>query len=168
MNNYHDNLSGISQWIAACPPDDDGELLAVAREILHQHFPDCAPLRIGETCGIAWALLASPAVGVNGYVLIPAEGHPWSGGLPAGFDRHLDVHGGLTYQQFPIIGFDTGHGYDYWPPEYDPIGVCATMFRRHHPDWIYWTVDMVEAETRQLARQIAAQTTPSLELGGSR
>ena len=166
MNNYHDNLSGISQWIAACPPDDDGELLTVAREILHQHFPDRAPLRIGETCGIAWALLASPAVGVNGYVLIPAEGHPWSGGLPAGFDRRLDVHGGLTYQQFPIIGFDTGQYCDYWPPEYDPIGMYATV--PPGPGWIHWTVDMVEAETRQLARQIAALTTPSLELGGSR
>lgn len=53
-------------------------------------FPeDAPPLEIGVVDGIVWAT-AKGIVGVCGYALIPAEGHPWSKQWPIGRDQSDD------------------------------------------------------------------------------
>ena len=134
-------------------------------------WPDYLPLAVGVEHGIPWAIRPGPCGGINGYVLIPAEGHPWSAGIPdcdcgdedclhGAADQHIDVHGGFTYGGFAgdtgWIGFDTNHGPDRWD---DHTGypnswhihaeILGTAGMR------VWTVDDAIAETKRLARQLA-------------
>jgi hypothetical protein len=99
----------------------------------------------GEESGIRWTTCEAPLYGaVNGYVRIP-KGHPWHG---LGYDDiDVRVHGGLTYSEGDWIGFDCLHLGDYWPGqnEYDLLSYDAE-----------WTAEMVAAETRELARKVAA------------
>lgn len=125
---------------------------AALRKWPHEH---AEPLAIGECDNIVWATVKSPMIGVNGYVLISAESHPWSTGFPDDLEDLIDVHGGITYVQHPWLGFDTGHAWDYWPPEYDRIGI-----QQH--GWptgvtvINWTPELVAEEAKRLATQIVA------------
>ena len=151
---------------------------------------------MGVEDGILWACQRG-TVGICGYALIPAEGHPWSPQLPSGLDsmqeaeesrrallefdalrrqgldfaeackqvhgddpldqdymdRYLDVHGGITYYVHPWVGFDTGHGCDVWPPEWDEHGICSIA--RSYGESIHWTPEMVYEEAKALARQVA-------------
>lgn len=173
------------------------ELLKVARAVWP--FSD-EPLDMGVEDGIVWAVCRAPHAGVNGYAMIPAEGHPWSAELPCdsvqrgdeamewlrvhhdelmrtggdveatfkvmqdlfpervearvSMDDYLDVHGGVTYHHLPWVGFDTGHAWDYWPPECRRNDYVSVEDPDH--EWTRrWTVDMVIEEAKKLARQVA-------------
>lgn len=143
------------------------QLIAVARKA----WPfDSEPMDMGVESGIAWAICRG-GVGVNGYVLIPAEGHPWSAGIPyreedgwnevCPSEYLLEVHGGITYGGGSCdgsdprwLGFDTAHSGDMWDAEFDPHGVC----RAGSPWDKQWTVELVIEEVRSLARQLASIT----------
>jgi hypothetical protein len=137
-------------------PQVFSQLLKVARDIWP--FPN-EPLDMGIECGLVWAVARGVGAGVNGYVLIPAEGHPWSAEFPdEDHWREPDVHGGVTCMQHPWLGFDTNHAWDYWPPEYDPYGQCSIYRGSWGADNMlkYWTVDKVAAEAKYLAALVAA------------
>lgn len=125
-------------------------------------FSPREPLAMGVECGVVWATALSPMGTVNGYALIPAEGHPWSAGVPIhGGDweeyeseRVLQVHGGITYGKGgPWIGFDCMHAWDVWPAEFDRYGVSFAMGDGNDR---FWTPELVAEEAKSLARQIAA------------
>ena len=89
---------------------------------------------------------------INGYIELP-ENHPW-------FDEEEDlqffdgveVHGGITYHEGRIIGFDTNHLGDGQHPEAQFANMGAPVFREEHVH--IWTWEEVEAETRRLADQV--------------
>ena len=93
---------------------------------------------------------------INGYIELP-ENHPW-------FDEEEDlqffdgaeVHGGITYHEGRVIGFDTNHLGDGQHPEAPLANMGAPVFREEHVH--IWTWEEVEAETRRLADQ-AKDTT---------
>lgn len=144
-------------------------LLEAARSVWPFKSAGYDPIDMGIEEGVVWALAPGGVFGVNGYALIPAEGHPWSNGIPHNthpeydYERYatedLKVHGGITYgeSEGPWIGFDTAHLGDSWGAEHDPMGMC-TRVRSMSPDSYarHWTVDMVREEARSLARQLAA------------
>jgi hypothetical protein len=99
----------------------------------------------GVEDGVEWATVVAPLYGaVNGYVRVP-EGHPW-GGLDVD-DIDVEVHGGLTYAREGWIGFDTLHGWDFWPG-------CPTYWQ--HDGAKQWTPELVADEARDLARRVAS------------
>ena len=87
---------------------------------------------------------------INGYVELP-ENHPWlnEGGLHDFND--VDVHGGITYHEGRVIGFDTNHFRDGHHPEAPLADLGSPVFRGEHVHT--WTWEEVEAETRKLADQ---------------
>lgn len=141
----------------------NSELLRVGRTM----WPfEWEPIQMGIENGIVWAITPGRIGGINGYVLIPAEGHPWSTGVPiitddSGYEESaadcLEVHGGITYGGHPWIGFDTLHAFDMWPAEYDPGAVCRPSGSDLDR---YWTIDGVIEEAKGLARQLAAVAGP--------
>ena len=84
---------------------------------------------------------------INGYVELP-ENHPWldKGDLQDFFD--VDVHGGISFHEGRVIGFDTNHLGDGHHPEAPLADLVSPIFRGH-----VWTWEEVEAETRKLADQ---------------
>jgi hypothetical protein len=136
-------------------PRRNEELLAAARKSWDELF-NPPPLLMGVEDGVVWAIVPSPVVGVNGYCMIPAEGHPWSPGFPPDdLDDFLDAHGGITYSSHPWVGFDCAHFQDIWPPEYDPYEVTR-IAREYCSTWSSeWTPELVIEEAKKLARQIA-------------
>ena len=94
---------------------------------------------------------------INGYVELP-ENHPWlnEGDLQE-FDG-MEVHGGITYHEGRVIGFDTNHLGDGHHPGAEHA--CLTgdslniLGRIPHT----WTWEEVEAETRRLADQVKDAT----------
>ena len=101
-------------------------LIKAAYDKFKADFEGREPLHMGVADGVVWATVVAPMVGINGYAMVPAEGHPWSNGWPFDdeweLDDVLDVHGGVTWTSHPWIGFDTAHAWDWWPPEYDKLG----------------------------------------------
>ena len=87
---------------------------------------------------------------INGYVELP-ENHPWlnEGDLQE-FDG-VDVHGGITYHEGRVIGFDTNHLGDGHHPEAQHANPKIAYFRGEHVH--AWTWAEVEEETRRLADQ---------------
>ena len=92
---------------------------------------------------------------INGYIELP-ENHPW-------FDEEEDlqffdgveVHGGITYHEGRVIGFDTNHFSDGQHPEAElayQAGEISTLGMYGENPHI-WTWEEVEAETRRLADQ---------------
>lgn len=134
----------------------NAQLLEVARRKFIEDFNGREPLDMGVADGIVWVTVVGP-VGVNGYAMIPAEGHPWSGELPCDnewdLDDVLDIHGGVTWARHPWIGFDTAHAGDWWPPEYDKSGISNLLLA--WDQHIRWTPEMVTAEAERLAIQVA-------------
>jgi hypothetical protein len=182
----------------------DEQLIAIAKSVWP--FEGHPPLDIGVEEGVVWAVVKGGFCGVNGYAMIPPEGHPWSVQFPDGassdrdadhamkslrelhtmmkagvspekamaelggrtdghihgdMDRFLDVHGGVTYYQFPWIGFDTAHGFDIWEGEYEnkadrylseKYGIPGLHDSKYG---IHWTLEKVKDEAKKLARQIA-------------
>ena len=86
---------------------------------------------------------------INGYVELP-ENHPWldKGDLQNFYD--VDVHGGITYHEGRVIGFDTNHLGDGQHP--DAPHTYPSHFTGHT-----WTWEEVETETRKLADQAKGQ-----------
>lgn len=151
-------------------------------------WPERPPLEMGVESGIVWAITRAPYMGINGYVMIPPEGHPWSAGIPSwpqkydeddeysyeahGYDA-FTVHGGITYgggecmgSDQRWLGFDTAHSGDVWPPEFDPHNgsdICG----RGLPWSKEWTTELVIEEVKSLARQLAAVEvdTRAIEVG---
>ena len=96
---------------------------------------------------------------INGYVELP-ENHPWLDKGDLQDFNDVDVHGGITYHEGRVIGFDTNHLGDGNHPD-------AELADRDQffPSQTYyggavhiWTWEEVEAETRHLAEQ-AKDTT---------
>lgn len=120
----------------------------------------------GEWAGVHW-VTARPAdgldgYGLNGYVMIPPTGHPWSTAFPKAnikrFDeqplqQQLDVHGGITLARHPWLGFDTMHPGDIWSYRYDEMGV-SRRYDRGVPSR-EWSPSTVEREAKKLAGQVA-------------
>ena len=54
---------------------------------------------------------------INGYIELP-ENHPWLD-LPGTLELHpdIEVHGGITYHEGRVIGFDTNHFSDGHHPD---------------------------------------------------
>lgn len=96
---------------------------------------------------------------INGYIELP-ENHPWlnEGDLQDFYD--VDVHGGITYHEGRVIGFDTSHLGDGHHPDaelaYQAGGISILDIDGEIPH--IWTWEEVEAETRKLANQ-AKDTT---------
>lgn len=97
---------------------------------------------------------------INGYIELP-DNHPW-------FDEEedlqyltgVDVHGGITYHEGRVIGFDTNHLFDGPHPEAELTDQGKIfLFRRNYGEHGHvWTWEEVETETRRLADQ-AKDTT---------
>ena len=91
---------------------------------------------------------------INGYVELP-ENHPWldKGDLQDFFD--VDVHGGISFHEGRVIGFDTNHLGDGHHPEAELADRDQLFtFRSYFDGSVHtWTWAEVEAETRKLADQ---------------
>jgi hypothetical protein len=91
---------------------------------------------------------------VNGYVLLP-DNHPFYG---KDYDEiDVDAHGGITYaDEDGWIGFDTAHAFDYWAPaELAKFGGKPSKYSVTYEERMHmWTLDLLEKETKRLARQI--------------
>lgn len=147
------------------------------------------PLRAWTHRGVLCAV-AHGGMSINGYVCIPPD-HPWRA-LTSYDDLPVSVHGGLTWGpervSEPItwedvtlpahpgktwdevrgwVGFDTGHGGDWWSDEAlaeagvvldermrrsrELIGKLGSAFGRR----IDWTLPLLMEETTRLADQVA-------------
>ena len=92
---------------------------------------------------------------INGYIELP-ENHPWLNKGDLQDFNDVDVHGGITYHEGRVIGFDTNHLGDGHHPEAQLANMGAPVFRGGNLHT--WTWEEVEAETRRLADQ-AKDTT---------
>lgn len=75
-------------------------------------------------------------------------------------DNYLSVHGGVTYYQFPWVGFDCAHAGDIWAPPWRNEGMYEMeqkwgLPRRPRPYDRHWTIEKIIEETKNLARQVA-------------
>lgn len=91
---------------------------------------------------------------INGYIELP-EKHPWID-FPDTLEVHpdIEVHGGITYQEGRVIGFDTNHLGDGQHP--DAPHTYPSSFTGHT-----WAWEEVETETRKLADQAKDTTMPN-------
>lgn len=88
---------------------------------------------------------------INGYIELP-KNHPWLD-FPDTLELHpdIEVHGGITYHEGRVIGFDTNHFRDGHHPDAEhtyqmPVIIGGAGLH-------VWTWEEVEAETRRLADQ---------------
>lgn len=68
----------------------DNELIKAALVVWPFKGEEYAPYAIGVENGIVWATKRG-IVGLCGYALIPAEGHPWSCNYPNGIDQEAET-----------------------------------------------------------------------------
>ncbi|WP_248099482.1 hypothetical protein [Corynebacterium kefirresidentii] len=87
---------------------------------------------------------------INGYVELP-ENHPWLNEGDLHDFNDVDVHGGITYHEGRVIGFDTNHLGEGHHPEAQHANPKIAFFRGEHVH--AWTWAEVEEETRKLADQ---------------
>jgi len=112
----------------------------------------------GTEAGLKWCVTLSPLkYFANGYVQLPSN-HPFYS--TSYEDIPVDVHGGLTYSENGVVGFDTGHFYDRWSEEE------ISRFGGKYNDELYintdtktssvsWTMEALIDETKHLAVQLA-------------
>lgn len=97
---------------------------------------------------------------INGYIELP-ENHPWLD-FPDMIEVHpdIEVHGGITYHEGRVIGFDTNHLGDGHHPDAELADRDQLFpFQSYFDGSVHtWTWEEVEAETRRLADQ-AKDTT---------
>lgn len=88
---------------------------------------------------------------INGYIELP-ENHPWLD-FPDMIEVHpdIEVHGGITYHEGRVIGFDTNHLGDGHHPDAERSYQMPVTISGENPH--IWTWAEVEAETRHLADQ---------------
>ena len=93
---------------------------------------------------------------INGYIEVP-ENHPWLD-FPDMIEVHpdIEVHGGITYHEGRVIGFDTNHLGDGHHP--DAEHACQMPGITSGPGVHTWTWAEVEEETRKLADQAKENT----------
>lgn len=104
--------------------------------------------------GIDCCVVMGP-VSLNGYIRLPDD-HPWLD-YPDSLECHpgITVHGGITYQQDQVIGFDTAHAGDAWHPQSESARLTPEFHRGHGH---VWEEHEVIEETKRLAEQaVAAQ-----------
>lgn len=115
-------------------------------------------LAIGVENGIVWAVRRGPFAGIDGCVMIPPDSHPWCAGFPDDFRGRFKVHGNISWDAFPWLGFDTAHAFDKWDLEFDPRGYQA-LLDTEMPSTLFqekrWTLGLVIQEAKSLARQLA-------------
>lgn len=101
--------------------------------------------------GLMCAAIDSAIGFVNGYVCLP-ETHVGHGATYDQLNRSVRVHGGLTYgtDKDGWVGFDTGHGGDYWPGLPDSLS--------NGPAVRTWDLERLYVEVESLAEQLAAMT----------
>jgi hypothetical protein len=109
----------------------------------------------------------------NGYVALPSNHAIWTDYASVeALSNDVDVHGGITFCGEGYIGWDTCHADDApfapgSPMAQDVLGsgdedLLSIMFGGDHLRW--WTVGMVETETKRLVDQLIQLTlarTPS-------
>lgn len=96
---------------------------------------------------------------INGYIELP-ENHPWLNEGDLQFFDGVDVHGGITYREGRVIGFDTNHFRDGHHPDAELADQTEKIPNLSMYGEIphIWTWEEVEEETRKLADQ-AKDTT---------
>lgn len=85
----------------------------------------------------------------NGYVVLPKD-HPDRGKDYTALEEFYTVHGGLTYSDSTMLGFDTSHYMDIIPAS-EFLGVPV------QPGGKYWTIEDMVVETTSLADQVHAR-----------
>ena len=92
---------------------------------------------------------------INGYIELP-DNHPWlDEEEDLQFFDGVEVHGGITYHEGRVIGFDTNHFRDGQHPDAELAyqgGEISTLGMYGETPHI-WTWEEVEEETRRLADQ---------------
>ena len=92
---------------------------------------------------------------INGYIELP-ENHPWLD-LPGTLELHpdIEVHGGITYHEGRVIGFDTNHFSDGHDPDAEWTNQAGEnlILEVYGENPHIWTWEEVETETRRLADQ---------------
>lgn len=118
----------------------------------HTYPPTTGERRHLTLHGYPCALQMGP-YSINGYITLPPT-HPWLQGDPT-TDPTINVHGGITYHQGRVIGFDTNHHTDGYHPHSD-----GYRYAKQHnlrvlpvPHALYWTWQETGAELARLAEQ---------------
>lgn len=83
---------------------------------MNENLPGAEVVDSGTVNGVRWWVTRMDRIGLprdtqyNGYVELPDE-HPIMilGATYGMGDKYLDAHGGITYAQGNIVGFDTNH-----------------------------------------------------------
>lgn len=103
--------------------------------------------------GIECYVVMGP-VSINGYIRLPDD-HPWLD-YPDSLECHpgITVHGGITYQQDQVIGFDTAHAGDAWHPQSESAKRTPEFHRGYGH---VWEEPEVIEETKRLADQAVAE-----------
>jgi hypothetical protein len=115
----------------------------------------------GTHRGINWHVTMGPrGAFANGYIEVP-ENHPWAN-TDYEYIENVDVHGGLTYSQDNIIGFDTAHYGDIWT-EAELLKIGGTTTHSEISKYLsadepfqqntYWTLEKLIKEVENLAEQ---------------
>jgi hypothetical protein len=101
--------------------------------------------------GLECAMIDSGIGFINGYVRLPEDHVARSAGYDQ-INRSVSVHGRLTYgvDADGWVGFDTGHGGDYWP------GMDTKYF--FGPAERTWDLERLTAEVEGLAEALANMT----------
>jgi hypothetical protein len=110
----------------------------------------------GEQSGLRWCVTLSPTKSfMNGYVQLPTD-HPHHS---THYDNiPVDIHGGLTFSQNGVVGFDTGHAFDVWTEEeLQKYGGRTGLPALDSDINIYWTLGMITKQTKKLADQLAKE-----------
>lgn len=120
------------------------------------------PYQDGGSDRVYWVIARDKVWGMNGYVLVPEEGHPWSDGFPrpdlnrmdaVPLQQQLTVHGGITFARFPWLGFSTTHPGDRWDYDFDPMGIGRRSLSRDMEE-TYWSPASIARVTEGLAIQV--------------
>ena len=86
----------------------------------------------------------------SGYIDLP-DNHPWLQTDPT-INPNIDVHGGITYHQGRVIGFDTNHFTDSYHPE-SKLYKLNIAHGCPIPPGHVWSWEEVTEETKRLAEQ---------------
>lgn len=91
---------------------------------------------------------------INGCVELP-ENHPWLNEGNLQYFDGVDVHGGITYREGRVIGFNTNHFGDGHHPDAERTNQAGESITLEVYGEIphIWTWEEVETETRRLADQ---------------
>lgn len=97
-------------------------------------------------------------VGLNAYIWK----HPTYGSYCGYVDRyhvkqsldHLEVHGGVTYEDELLVGFDCNHIDDLPDPETHKDDYYYRILDKFYPDATFKDIEFVKNECEHLAKQV--------------